>query len=491
MTDQLTPLERARQYEKEQSIRVPERERPRFHLTPLTGWMNDPNGFCFYRGRYHLFYQYHPYSVKWGPMHWGHASSRDLLRWTYEPCAMAPDTPADAAGCFSGSAVEMPDGRLLLAYTGVQPAGTLRRESQSQCIAVGDGTNFEKYAGNPVIQLHGLDEAYSRVDFRDPKVWRNADGSYEMVAGCRHREKAGTILLFRSGDGFVWYFMGEVDSSRHELGEMWECPDFFPLGGEQVLVVSPQEMRAGGEFHAGGGTVFLTGNYDPETYRYCRRTASPADYGLNFYAPQTLLSPDGRRIMIGWMDNWETCREAPRRHPWYGQMSVPRELRLENGRVYQLPVKEIETLWKDTIRHDQVTVAGETGLAGIEGRIMDLTVTLYTAESACRRFTLSLARDESHRITICCNLVRGELVFDRSCGGSCRDIVHTRHLKTEPQDGKVTLRILMDRESIELFVNNGERAVTSLIPTPMTAEGISFSADAPLRISVEAHHLSP
>lgn len=133
-----TKLEEARSYEAREGAAIPADDRPLFHLTPRTGWMNDPNGFCYYQGAYHLFYQYYPYDTVWGPMHWGHAVTTDLLHWDYRPCALAPDTDADAKGCFSGTAVPAPDGRLLLLYTGVQQAGDAPDAvRQLQCLAVG------------------------------------------------------------------------------------------------------------------------------------------------------------------------------------------------------------------------------------------------------------------------------------------------------------------------------------------------------------------
>ena len=490
MSKNPTPLERVREYEREQALKLSADERPLFHLTPLVGWMNDPNGFCWYKGQYHLFYQYHPFSRQWGPMHWGHAVTTDLLHWTYMPCALAPDTAADAGGCFSGSAVEMPDGRLMLCYTGVQPAGTFRRETQAQCVAFGDGKDFEKSLLNPVIRHCHLPEGYSEFDFRDPKVWRDADGMYRMVVGNRHEERSGTVLLLESADGMDWQFVTELDACRKEYGRMWECPDFFEVDRKQVLIVSPQQMHAREEFHAGYGTVAIIGRYDKKEHQFERESIQPVDHGLTFYAPQTTLAPDGRRIMIGWMDNWETCKEAPRRHPWYAQMSAPRELRIENGRLMQRPVREIETMWQDNVFYESVTIKEETSLPGVQGRLMDMTVTLYPATgSTCRRFTLHVAKDANHYVEIRCDLARGELVFDRSHGGSHRDIAHTRHVKAEVQNGELILRLLMDKESIELFINNGERVVTSLIPTPLDADRITFTADAQINMSVKVHHL--
>lgn len=223
-------LNKAREYEKASEKLIKEGERPAFHLSPRTGWMNDPNGFCFYKGQYHMFYQYHPYKIVWGPMHWGHAVSTDLLHWTYLPAALAPDESYDQDGCFSGSAVELPDGQLLLMYTGVskerQEDGSFQ-EVQAQCIAVGDGVDFEKYVENPIIDSKSLPKGSSRQDFRDPKIWKCADGTYACVAGNRPADGSGQILLYNSKDGFRWEFCSILASNGGHFGKMWECPDFF------------------------------------------------------------------------------------------------------------------------------------------------------------------------------------------------------------------------------------------------------------------------
>lgn len=486
-----TPLSAARDFERQAVAQIPEGDRPLFHLTPMVGWMNDPNGFCYYRGEYHLFYQYHPYNTIWGPMHWGHAKSRDLLHWTYLPTALAPDTDADAGGCFSGSALPLDDGRLMLMYTGVQPAGTGHKELQAQCVAIGDGVDFTKLAENPVIGAALLPKGYSVHDFRDPKILRGEDGRLYCVVGNRHETRQGVILLLESEDGQSWRFVTELDASRGELGRMWECPDFFALDGQQVLITSPQEMQAtpDGVFHAGYGTIALLGDYDGESHRFTRRSVQPVDDGLDFYAPQTMLAPDGRRIMIGWMENWETLNGAPRRHKWYGRTSLPRELSVREGRLCQQPIRELEALWQDDVHLTGVRLAGETALDGISGRKLDLTVTLHVGEGSCRRFELRFARDARCFTVIRCALSRGELVFDRTNCGSTRDIPHVRSIKAGPKDGVMKLRLILDGESAELFVNDGEHVISSLIDTPMDAQGITFCADGELTVDVEKHAL--
>ena len=173
-------LQKARDFELQYGSFIPAEQRPAFHATPTIGWMNDPNGFSLYQGEYHLFYLYHPYSNEWGPMHWGHLKTKDFIRWERLPAAMAPDQSYDASGCFSGSAIELPDGRQLLLYTGVQRSHNEEgfiQDIQAQCVAIGDGVDYEKYGENPVLGAADLPEGGSSIDFRDPKIWQEADGA--------------------------------------------------------------------------------------------------------------------------------------------------------------------------------------------------------------------------------------------------------------------------------------------------------------------------
>lgn len=197
-------LSEARVYEIKKEAEIAIENRPVFHLTPRVGWLNDPNGFSFYDGLYHLFYQYNPYRPFWGPMHWGHVISRDLLHWTYQPAVLAPDQPYDNGnGCFSGSAQTLDDGRQILLYTGVswekQSDGSMK-EIQQQCIASGDGEVYEKYEKNPVISSDQLPKGYDRSNFRDPKLWKEKDGSWRCVTVSRNETNGGGVLLFESSD---------------------------------------------------------------------------------------------------------------------------------------------------------------------------------------------------------------------------------------------------------------------------------------------------
>ena len=484
-------LNKARKYEEQQMPLVPETERPVFHATGGVGWINDPNGFSPYRGEYHLFYQYHPYSTMWGPMHWGHMKTKDFIRWERLPVVLAPDSGFDCAGCFSGSAVELPDGRQLLLYTGVSPDPEQDGKvwTQAQCVAVGDGVDYEKYGENPVISGKDLPEGGSVYDFRDPKIWRE-DDAYYAVMGNRSADGGGAVLLYRSEDAVHWQYAATLDASHNRYGSMWECPDFFPLDGRHVLVVSPQEMRPVGlEFHAGGGTAALIGTYDKENFRFTRENVQAIDYGIDFYAPQTLQTYDGRRVMIGWMQNWATVGAQRPGVKIFGEMTLPRELRIEHGRLMQNPVRELESCRRNRVEHKKVQVMEEISLPGICGRVLDMILTVRPGEGGYRRFTLQLAQAGEYCTEVAYSPETDTVRIDRSRCGFPHDIVHVREFAVRPRGGELKLRVVLDRHSAELFVNGGEQAATFLLYADEGAEGISFRAEGCAEIDVEKYEI--
>ena len=396
-------LRDARKFEEIMEQKITAEERPMFHLSSRVGWMNDPNGFAWYNGMYHMFYQYHPYDSCWGPMHWGHAVSKDLLHWEYLPTAIAPDTEYDCDGCFSGGSVELDDGRHLLVYTGVhrklQENGEMR-DIQTQCIAVGDGVDYEKYWGNPVVDEKKLPEGSSKFDFRDPKVWKENGKYYFVAVNNREDEKGGRILLYSSKDGFEWEFESILIENNGDFGRMWECPDFFELDGKWVVLTSPQDMLPKDfEYHNGDGTLCLLGEYDKEAKKFIAESDHTIDYGIDFYASQTLETPDGRRIMTGWMQNWDTCNNTrqPKRK-WQGQLCTPRELSIKNGRMYQNPIRELEEYRKNKVSYQDMMLQGDVKLEGIKGRVVDMEIEIEAGnpEDIYKKFEVHFAENEEY-----------------------------------------------------------------------------------------------
>ena len=488
-------LRDARKYEETMEKKIGREARPDFHLATRVGWMNDPNGFSYYRGEYHLFYQYHPYDSHWGPMHWGHAVSKDLMHWEYLPAALAPDKDYDRDGCFSGSALVLPDGRQLLLYTGVsketQPDGSMR-DIQTQCVAVGDGVDYEKYEGNPVLTQKDLPDGGSKFDFRDPKMWSKSDGTYRCVAGNCNEEGDGRILLYSSPDGLHWQYEKILAANNKRFGKMWECPDFFMLDGKAVLLTSPQDMLPQGfEYHNGNGTLCLLGSYDEETDTFTEEQNQAIDYGIDFYAPQTILAPDGRRIMIGWMQNWDTCNLHTPDQPWLGQMSLPRELSVRNGRLYQQPVRELEALRGEEVRHENVAFTDVIKLAGVEGRKVDMELRVRPAdrENIYRKFAVRFAQNDTYQTSVSFRPYESIVKIDRKFSGSRRAIIHQRRCLVNSKDGSVRMRIILDKFSAEIFVNDGEHVLTATMYTDLAADGISFYADGDVVMDVVKYEL--
>ena len=477
-------LQKARAYEKAHLPEVPAATLPMYHVTGGVGWINDPNGFSRYKGEYHLFYQYHPYSKQWGPMHWGHVKSKDLIRWERLPAALAPDTEADRDGCFSGSALELADGRHALLYTGVRKLSDTD-EVQTQCLAFGDGVDYEKFAGNPVIDASLLPEGGSARDFRDPKVWREGD-AFCAVAGDRAADGTGMILLFESRDLKRWEFRSVVAASRGRFGRMWECPDLFRLDGQHVLITSPQEMPESGlDFIEGNGTLCLIGALlEDKTLR--EEHLQTIDYGLDFYAPQTLLTEDGRRVMIGWMQYWGSVDAAPPELPFFGQMTVPRELHVQDGKLIQNPVGELEQYRRCGKTFENVPVSEETALPGVAGRCADLTITL---RGDYRNFRLCTVKGAYAETVFTYDREAGVITADRSKSGFAPEIRNTRTFRVRERSGVLKLRLLLDRYSLELFVNDGEEAASFTVYTPQSAREITFAAEGTANMDLEFYEL--
>ena len=490
-------LEKARKYEFTQGQQIKAEDRPAFHITPYVGWMNDPNGFSCYKGEYHLFYQYNPYNTHWDSMHWGHVVSKDLLHWDYLSAALAPDQDYDKVGCFSGSAIELEDGRQLLMYTAVDREiledGTAR-DVQTQAVAVGDGKDYVKYDKNPVLTFKDLPEGASKVDFRDPKIWKEKDGNFYCVIGSRPADGSGQILLYRSKNGFEWEFVSTLAENKNRYGKMWECPDFFELDGKYVLLTSPQDMIPEGmEYHNGNGTLCIIGDLDSETHTLKEQSYQSVDYGIDCYAMQTLLAPDGRRIMIAWMQNWDTLAYRRNESKWFAQMSLPREVSVKNGRLYQVPVRELDSMRANKVEYRDVVIKDtRITLDQIEGRTVDLELVIRPVDKdkLYKKFELCFAENEKYHSTLRFRPDESVLKIDRSFSGSERAVVHQRECLVNGDCNELKLRVILDRFSAEIFINDGEQVMSAVILTEQDAKGISFAVNGAVRIDVVKYDLA-
>ena len=512
-------LKKIREYEEKAAAQIPEADRPFFHFSPRVGWLNDPNGFSFYGGKYHLFYQYHPYSSYWGPMHWGHAVSSDMISWEYLPAAMAPDTEYDKSGCFSGTAITLPDGRQLLMYTGCGDSSEdpldKGRWLQTQCVAVSKetdkGIEFEKFGSNPVIKAGDFPEDCDPYEFRDPYLWRAADGTYRaLVAAGRTgeigkdgnylHEKGTQLILFRSDDCFEWEFGKVMFEDHRRIGVMWECPNFFLLGGKYVLIASPMDMQAEEEeavgsirFPKGNNVCYILGDYTegefiPDADENGRFIYAPVDGGLDFYAPQVMETPDGRRVMIGWMQDPKSANHHEDSMRIFGQMTVPRELSLKDGILYQWPVAELEAYRKEKVHVSRTALSDMwTQLPEITGRSVDILAEITEAN---RAVGIRLAADAGHFIQIVFDPVKSTITIDRSASGLSEEMTAKRTIKVRNRGGALSLRILIDRWSAEIFINDGEQAVSLTFYTDIKAQDIAFKAEGNALIELTKYTIS-
>lgn len=461
---------------------------PLFHVAPPCGWLNDPNGFSVYQGKAHLFYQFHPYSEVWGPMHWGHCETSDFVKWTELPVVLAPDQSYDEAGCFSGSGIETEEGHLL-AYTGVMEKewNGEKVTYQNQCLALGDGRTYVKMGANPVVTGDMLPEAFSREHFRDPKIWREDDG-YCMAVGNKTKDGIPQVVLFHSEDMAKWQYVSVLAKDRERtLGGMWECPDFFRLDGEYVLLTSPQDMRAGREFHNGNNSVYFTGTYDRERHEFHYEHVYALDDGLDFYAPQTMLAPDGRRIMIGWMQSWD-ANIRPAGQKWSCMMTLPRELRFMDGRIWQSPVREIEKYHKNPVCYQGKEISGTCQLKGIRGRVLDMEIEILSGNY--RKFTVCFAQNQRYHVRFTYFKEKNAVEIDRTYSGMVRDTLANRRVPLKRPADHVRIRMVLDKYSAEIFVNDGSQVLSTTFYTPLEADEISFGCDGTVWTNIKKYEIA-
>lgn len=480
-------------YIEEKSLKINDRYRHSYHAMPPVGWMNDPNGFSFYQGEYHLFYQYYPYASHWGPMHWGHMKSKDLIVWENLPVALAPDEEYDQNGCFSGTAIAWKDKHVIM-YTGNLLGETGKEEDnrQVQCIAIGDGNNYEKLKINPVIGRRMIPDGNSKVHFRDPKIWWNKDKFYSLI-GNMDKNENGQLLMYKSSDLKEWEFVNRIETVN-KYGKMWECPDYFKIQKDDVLIVSPQFLKQQGDrFYNIHSSIYMTGQMEEEKGIFREMVVDEIDYGLDFYAPQTLLDSKGRRIMIAWMQMWDrTYVTHELEHYWVGAMTLPRELSLIEGQLVQKPIEELKNYRTDEY-HSHFFLDGIYKEDGISGDCLEMEVTFSEIQATTFGIKLFVSEEDGQEETVVTyDMATCKLKFDRSKSGNKisgntkeEGVDNIRHTKVLLVDGQLKLHIFLDYSSIELFINDGVRTMTSNVYPQQSSKGIRFFSDGKIGVVVK------
>lgn len=411
-------------------------------------WINDPNGFIYYKGKYHLFYQYFPYLPEWGTMHWGHAVSEDLVHWEHLGIALFPSKDYDRNGVFSGTALEA-DGKMCIYYSAVKYLETDDEDIHhakdekfvtSQAMIVSeDGYSFDNMKAKKQIIPVIYDEKIAHpANTRDPKVWKYEDHYYLLMGSTIANEK-GRVLFYRSEDGERWEYVSQCQHKN--FGTILECPDLFEIDGQYVFQGSPMKIIEDGMEYANNSICtlvdFVEGKCEltlPETYQF-------VDYGLDLYAPQTNLDKDGNRVMVAWMRMPEAV--TGERGAWNGMMCTPRVMEVKAGHIYYRIHPEVDRYLSKRVEN-LAEADWEKGFrlkASLkEGEELNIGGYRIWVEDGCIRTDRSRVFGENEQY---------------------RSAFSTPELS----DGYY-LDIIADKNLIEIFVNDGEYVLSNILYNP-------------------------
>ncbi|EGT3617156.1 sucrose-6-phosphate hydrolase [Clostridium perfringens] len=443
--------------------------RQKFHVQPKTGLLNDPNGFSFYNGEYHLFYQWFPLGPVHGLKYWYHVSSKDLVNWENRGVGIEPTKYFESHGVFSGSGIVEND-ELYLFYTGnTRDENWIRHPYQ--CLAIMNKQGEIRKMDKPLISKP---EGYTE-HFRDPKVLKS-NGKYYCLVGTQDKDELGTVIYYESEDLLNWKIKKEIDIKFKGNGFMWECPDYFELEDKGVLIFSPQGLKAEDDrLNNGDNSGYLVGNkINFEDGIFNHGEFEELDRGFDFYAPQTMEDKKGRRILIGWcgLPGVECVTE---KSGWAHNMTLPRVLTLKNNKLYQTPVKELETL-RENERIIKTTLNNEEKeFEGFNGDTYEL---ICNFKNIIGRYVgLKFRKGIKEETTFYYDLKEKKLVLDRENSGEPTVLEFGTVRKCDMDSKELKIQMFVDTSMVEIFINDGEEVFTARIYPNKESKGISFFSD--------------
>jgi fructan beta-fructosidase len=452
--------------------------------------MNDPNGMVYWKGTYHLFFQYYPDGTTWGPMHWGHATSKDMVRWQEQPIALYPDS---LGWIFSGSAVIDVNNTSGFGKNGQTPMVAIfthhndklekqksdKFQYQSLAYSLDEGKTWTKYGGNPVLPNPGI------IDFRDPKVrWYEPQQKWIMTLATKDR-----ITFYSSPNLKNWTKESDFGSDLGAHGGVWECPDLFPLdyNGKKawVLLVS---INPGGP-NGGSATQYFVGDFNGSTFTPYSKQTKWMDYGTDNYAGVSFANTGDRTILMGWMSNWQYANVVPT-DPWRSANTVPRTLSLQavNRELFltSTPVKELDVLKGATVSMKNLAIKGQYDLtAKTKNKTGLFRLELTTQNTA--DFSIVLANEQGNEVVIGYDKAANVYYIDRSRSGKTNFEKGFGQRHTAPRlspDSRLSMSLLVDAASVELFADHGLSVMTDIFfpDKPLnklvikSAKGISISS---------------
>ncbi|WP_393965532.1 glycoside hydrolase family 32 protein [Exiguobacterium sp. S22-S28] len=441
-----------------------------FHIQPPTGLLNDPNGFIYHNGTYHLFYQWFPLGPVHGLKYWYHMTSKDLVHWFDEGAALIPNDDPDSHGAYSGSGFIKND-QVHIMYTGnKRDAEWTRHTSQIVGHLRSDG-RIEKHLP-PAIPT--VPNGYTE-HFRDPKVFQS-EGTWYCIIGAQRTDLTGCAVIYQSEDAEQWTLIGELQTDYPRFGYMWECPDYFELEGQGVLLFSPQGIEPKGDHFQ---NIFQSGYFigKPLTLpdlTFQHEDFVELDFGFDFYAPQTTLAADGRRILVGWMGLPDITYPSDR-YNWAHGLTLPRELTLENQHLRQRPVRELTALRKETLYADEFVLEHSFSPAHAETFELELSHLQLLSDT----LTFKLRVSDQEETVLRYEAQTRRFTFDRTHSGAeipATDYGTTRSVTlVEPLHA---LRLFVDRSSVEVFLNDGEAVASARIFPKSTSQDIILAGEA-------------
>ncbi|MBT1176126.1 glycoside hydrolase family 32 protein [Bifidobacterium callimiconis] len=466
---------------------------PKFHIASNGGWINDPNGLCYYKGRWHVFYQLHPYGTQWGPMHWGHVSSTDMIHWKREPIAMAPSLEEEKNGVFSGSAVIDDNGDLKFYYTGHRWANGVDGtggEWQVQMLAEPEDDKLTRIEKKGMVVDCPRDQVHWH--FRDPKVWKTG-GVWYMTFGVSSAEQRGQMWLYTSEDMVEWTFKTVLFEHPDPDVFMLECPDFFPVkdkdGNEKwVIGFSAMGAKKNGFMNRNVNNAgYMIGTWEPGGQFKPETEFRLWDCGHNYYAPQSFNTvpgdtddnTDGRQIMYGWLSPF--VQPIPLDDEgWCGQLTLPREVYLgEDGDIHTVPATEMTGLRTDSTELGAVDVkSGTEHVVAEDAEAMEIELTIDLKHSTAERAGLKVhaTADGSYTYVAYDDQIGG-VVLDRQANAfGDRGYRVAPLTEAELAADELKLRVYVDRGSVEVYVNDGRQAMSSY----------SYAADGPRAVKLAA-----
>lgn len=426
--------------------------RPIFHFHPPANWMNDPNGTIYYGGYYHMYYQHNPFGDQWGHMHWGHARSRDLVNWKHMPVALWPSKEHDEDHVFSGCATTNINGEFLAFYTSIG-RGKSAGDYAEQWVGLGDaeGNTFVKHPANPVLteKLHGDLKVY---DWRDPFIFREAGNVFLVCGGNLNKAKGGegVVLLYEAANGELtkWKFRGVMWKHPDAAAKDVECPNFFKLGDRWVLVVSPY-----------GRVEYFTGDFDALSGKFTARDRGLMDHSGDFYAPNVLEDPKGRRVMWGWL------RGFPEGRGWNGCLTIARILTMgADGHLRQSPAPEMEKIRTRGFELANVGIKSATNyMENVKSDALEIIAEFDPGDA--KQFGLRLRTSDDGARSV-------NITFD----GTNLDVAGAKAVIGSPGSREtLRLHIFLDKSVLEVYAN-GRECITRVIKPDVKDLGVALFA---------------